>query len=272
MKVGMSTSCFYGHFETEDAVDKLGEMGVSLCEVFLSSASEYKLPFIRDLKSRADSHGITIHSIHALGTQFEPQLFSLSPRQRADAESVFTDVIKAAGALGAAIYVMHGPTRMKRFQQHVPPDYDRLAAHAARLYNIAKDHGVRLCWENVYWCIYSQPEFAAELAKREGCGDIGYVLDIKQAVQAEHAAQEYITSTGRNLTNVHICDCYENADGHYVLGLPGEGGYDFGRLKDELDAAGYDGAVMVEVYRNNYRDFDHLKACFENMKALFEKR
>lgn len=269
MRMGMSSACFFGLLNTEDAVDIMGDLGVKLCETFLSGASEYDMHFVDMLKKRLDRHGMSVASVHALSTQFEPQLFSISQRQRDDAEKVYIQVLQAAQQLGAGLYVMHGPTRVKKIHQNMPLDYERYAKHSARLLQMAEEYGIKLCWENVYWCTFTQPEFASELKKYEGCKDIGFVLDTKQAFQAGPDAMDYIQAMGKNLSNVHICDCYEEG-GRVFLGLPGYGRYDFKQLKCELDKAGYDGPVMLEVYKDSYKDYDMLRNSFLAMQELFE--
>lgn len=269
MKVGMSSACFFGRLNTEDTVDVMGSLGIDLCEIFLSGASEYDIGFIDMLKKRLDGWKMKVTSVHALSTQFEPQLFSISQRQREDAEKVYISVLKAAQKLGAGLYVMHGSTKVKKVQQNAQTDYERYAKHTEHLYKIAQEHDVKLCWENVHWCTFTLPEFAAELKKYDGCKDIGFVLDIKQAIQAGPDARAYIAAMGKNLSNVHICDCYEE-DGKVILGLPGYGRYDYKALKTELDGEGYDGPVILEVYKDSYKDYDMLKSSFKAMQEIFE--
>ncbi len=269
MKLGMSSACFFGKLDTEDAVDIMGKMGIDTCELFLSGASEYDTQFIDLLIKRMDGWKMKATSVHALSTQFEPQLFSISHRQREDAEKVFITVLKAAQKLGAGLYVMHGPTRVKRIHQHTPTDYERYSKLTARLFTMAQEHNVRLCWENVHWCTFALPQFAAEIQKYEGCESLGFVLDTKQALQAGHEAGEYIRAMGKNLSNVHICDCYEE-NGRIVLGLPGYGRYDYHALKAKLDVAGYNGPVILEVYKDSYKDYDMLKSSYKMMQEIFE--
>jgi sugar phosphate isomerase/epimerase len=40
--------------------------------------------------------------------------------------------------------------------------------------------------------------------------------------------------------------------------VPGQGSMDFGRMRRELDAIGYDGALIIELYRRNFGSLDEL--------------
>lgn len=87
METGVSTASLFGRYNTEDAVRVLADAGVPLIEVSLSTFSEYEPAFAEQLARIRG--GVRVHSVHALTTQFEPQLFNASARVRADAEAIF---------------------------------------------------------------------------------------------------------------------------------------------------------------------------------------
>ena len=101
MQLRISTGSFYGRWDVEEAIPLLGEMGVARCEVFLSTRSEYRPAFLAMLQRRLDRAGLTVTSVHPLGTQFEPQFFSGTIRQKRDAHQIFCEAFRAARALGA---------------------------------------------------------------------------------------------------------------------------------------------------------------------------
>lgn len=113
MEFGISTAAFYRRAATEDALCHIREQGALLCEVYLESFSEYTPDFAHLLRQRADALGLRVVSVHPMGTQFEPQLFSLSVRQHDDAWRIFERVLQSAQILGAKYYVMHGPPTMR---------------------------------------------------------------------------------------------------------------------------------------------------------------
>ncbi|MDR0855982.1 MAG: hypothetical protein LBM78_01065, partial [Clostridiales bacterium] len=84
MKIGISTASLFCVRETEDAFADLARMGCEVAEVFFASSCEYGRAFCASV----DTCGIEVHSVHALGTQFEPELFSAHHRVREDAERV----------------------------------------------------------------------------------------------------------------------------------------------------------------------------------------
>lgn len=125
MFFGMSTACFFSRQLTEDAVVKINEMGIKTVEVFLCSASEYKLPFLKELKTRLQDCGMHVSSIHALSVQFEPQLFTSHPRAKSDAYAVLEQVLEAACYLEASIYTFHGLINLKKVKRPVH-DFERI--------------------------------------------------------------------------------------------------------------------------------------------------
>ena len=108
MEVGVSSASYFSRMATENAVRDIGAHGVRLAEVFLNTFCEYEPAFIELLAGRLAEAGVTAYSVHPMSTQFEPQLFSIHPRQRADALRLYARVLRAAQRLGARCYVMHG--------------------------------------------------------------------------------------------------------------------------------------------------------------------
>ena len=87
MRVGISTASLFNRVPTESAFDVLRQMRVDTTEVFLNTFSEYEKPFADALVARKGT--INVHSVHALSTQFEPQLFTTNARVQAHAENIF---------------------------------------------------------------------------------------------------------------------------------------------------------------------------------------
>ena len=79
---------------------------------FLTAFCEYDESFATLLnKNRKD---MAFNSIHALTTQFEPQLYSKNPRALEGAYYVLEKVLKAGEIIGAKNYTFHGYARIKR--------------------------------------------------------------------------------------------------------------------------------------------------------------
>ena len=259
VQIGMSTASYFNRMPIEDTVGDIGAHGVPLCELFLNTFSEYEPAFVDRLADRLARAGVTAYSVHPMSTQFEPQLFSLHPRQRADALRIYERVLQAAGRLGARCYVMHGAATLGGAAKNL--EMERLAPIFSELNDMAAGYGVTLALENVSWCVFASPAFGRELRERTG-DRLHFTLDVKQAVRSGHAPAAYLDAVGDRLVNVHLCDYAARADGGYVWRMPGQGACDFAALAQALRAHGYAGPAFVEVYSDMYRELD----------ALFESR
>ena len=257
METGVSTASLFGRYNTEDILPLLDRMGVRLAEVSLSTFSEYEPAFADKLVAQKGS--LTVHSVHALTTQFEPQLFNMSPRVRADAQAIFRKVLAAGQKLGAKYYTFHGAVRLKAIRYDV--NFDTVADTVNRLTDIAAEYGIRLSYENVHWCFFSYPGFFAELKKR--CPRLGATLDIKQARQSGIDVYEYLDVMADRLTTVHLCDCVG-----VETALPGRGEFDFGRFIGELKRRGVMAPLIVEAYSKDYATTDELAQAYRFIQQL----
>lgn len=267
MTLGMSTSCFFTRFETEDAVKEIARIGATCCEVFLSSDYEYDTAYVKALQRIVQGEGLRVSAVHALGSQFEPQLFSAHARQNACARAKFVQLLEDCAILGAPVYVMHGTQRLKRGIGE--PRYERLGPHLCALSALADTYGVRLSLENVHYCTYANAGYATKQEPYIKDSNLGYTLDIKQAAQAGEDAFAYLQEMGKRLVNVHICGVTQQ-DGQVKTSLPNRSLFDFSRLHDALLAMAYDGAVTIEVYPGDFQEVEELRACFWEMKQIFK--
>jgi len=238
MKLGISTSAFYGRWETDESALAVSKLPVDCAEVFLQTASEYTREF--GLQVRKNLAGIPCTSVHPLGTPFENQLISRSARQRRDARDVLRCVLDAAQELGAQMYVHHG--RHTPRNEILPWNMQANAEMIAIIQQEASPRGIAVTWENVCWCQLTTPDRALEAKKL--LPDVHFTLDIKQAMKSGCQPVDFVHAMGESLANVHICDW--NREGK--LCLPGEGEFDFAGFIRELSSIGYDGPVILEPY------------------------
>ncbi len=268
MLFGMSTACFFPRVFTEDAIDIMADMRVKNIEVFFNCMSEYKKPYIAELKKRARDSGINIHSIHAFSIQFEPQLFTAHERARQEAEDIYKQVLEAANTLGAKVYVFHGPPNLKR-ARNITLNFDHIAPIAGRLADTAKEFGVKLAWENVHWCWYAAPQFAAQMLSHPGTDNLYFTLDLKQAAQSGYDPLEYIKNTAGRLVNIHVCDYAQSEERGIYPVLPFKGELDFKALRDALNETDYNESMILEVYSSNYSNYGELEDSFNDVKTFF---
>ena len=74
--------------------------------------------------------------------------------------------------------------------------------------------------------------------------DFHMVFDIKQTVRAGQYTFEFLEEFKNEIVHMHISDHNSERD----CLPPGKGNFDFGRMKQILESAGYDGTFMTEIY------------------------
>ena len=107
MKLGVSTASFFPLLRVEDTLEKVASLGADACEIFFETHSQYCEEFGKIMQKSIDDarkiHAFDLHSVHSLTNQFEPDLFSIGPRARADALITYNKFLKLAKQLGANI-------------------------------------------------------------------------------------------------------------------------------------------------------------------------
>jgi sugar phosphate isomerase/epimerase len=264
MEIGLSTASYFNKLQIEDALLDIGAHGVRLCELFLNTFSEYEPSFADLLAGRLRESGARVFSVHPMSMQFEPQLFSVHPRQRADAQRLFERVLAAGRQLGACCYVMHGPARLFGGVKNI--ELARIAPILLDLTALAADYGIQLTLENVSWCIFNEPEFGLRLRDISG-GAIKHTLDVKQAVRSGYDPEDYIRAVGEQIVNVHLCDATKLPSGGVRYMMPGFGECDFVGMFDMLAEKGYSGPAFVEVYSDMYEEIPVL---YESLSLVRE--
>lgn len=277
MKLGISTASYFPRCYTEDTFERIALLGADTFELFFQSRSEYTDNyaelFEKKIKQAQDIHPIQIHSIHSLTNQFEPELFGLETgRAHQDAIETFRRLLHVGERLGAKYYTFHGATILKRAVKY-NLNYENIGKRFNDLSKIAKEYGIKLCYENVHWTYYHTPSFLDKI--RPYVEDLGTVLDIKQAMQSNMSItqpkvvdyKDYLKVMGNTLETVHVCDY--NSDG--TTALPGKGIVDFVELFALLKQNNFNGAVIMEVYTNNYKNEQELKESFEFLKSCLNK-
>ncbi len=257
MQIGISTATFFLKELTEDTFSVIRRLGGEICEVFLTTYSEYEPSFADLLLERKGS--LPVYSVHSLNTNFEPQLFNAAERTRSDAEKVFRKVLDAGRKLGAKTYTFHGLSRLKKNTCFDPAVVGR---RTFELGKIAQEYGITLCAENVHWAMFNEPSFYAEMKKYST--NCGCVLDIKQARQSGYDWREYLDVMGDTLRNVHVSDVDE--DGNIVM--VGKGVFPFEELVSKLNDIGYDGPLTIEQYAKNYDDYDEVAESVKYLKNI----
>lgn len=259
----MSTASFFLKEWTESAFELINKYKIPVCEVFLSTFSEYEDSFI-DKLLKIKKH-TQVFSIHTLNQQFEPELFNPMERTRKDCEKIFIQTAKCAARLNASYYTFHGPARFKKlpYTHNYPKIGHRLEELCQMLYTYS-DQKTQLTYENVHWTFFKSPEYFENLKQYTS---VFTCLDIKQAMLSGYDIYDYISVMGERLKNVHLCDF----DHSNKLAIPGKGTFDFVRLFAVLLEKGYNGPAMLEVYSNDYKNYDELLKSYDYLQECLYK-
>lgn len=255
MKFGISTSSFYPAL-TENAADAIARARIPAAEVFLNAPSELEEGYLRRLKARLDAGGTRVLSVHPFTCALEPLLlFSGYSRRFEDGVQYYRRFFRAAELLGARYFIFHGDRKGA-----ATPDslyFERFAALDAA----AREYGVQVAQENVSRCRAGSAAFLR--AMKEALPDAAFVLDLKQARRAGEDWREILSALGGNVRHIHLSGCGEEGD---CLPLT-RGNFELREFLTALRAAGFDGGLVLELYRENYGGYEEL---FESV-AIAEK-
>ncbi len=261
MQVGISTASLFGRKTTEEALEFLSKSKVSCAEIFLESYCEYNAEFGELLKSVKGN--IDVHSVHVLTTQFEPQLYSVNQRAMADSFKLLDMAMSCAEKVNAKYYTFHGGARFKKTP--IKLNFDRVGEITQRIIDTAKSHKITLAYENVHWGYYNYIGFFNEIKKRTV--GLKATLDVKQARQSGIEYKDFIDEMKEDIVTVHLSD----VDANGKMCLPGNGITDFYDLFSRLHNVGFNGAMLLEVYQNDYQTFDELFSSLDYVNNLASK-
>ncbi|WDC84485.1 sugar phosphate isomerase/epimerase [Caloramator sp. mosi_1] len=160
--------------------------------------------------------------------------------------------------LGARYYIFHGQRNNNQTKDAI-----WTAKVMDNLCKIAYEYDVKIAWENVSWCMGSDPKFI-KAVKENMKEEIYFTLDVKQAIRSNRSIDEYLNVFEGRVVNVHISDSDEFCD----CLLPGYGLYDFKDVIYKTKNLNKDCQYIIEVYRDNYRDFEEIKKSFEYLSNL----
>ncbi|HJD22544.1 MAG TPA: sugar phosphate isomerase/epimerase [Firmicutes bacterium] len=241
MKIGASTSNFYP-MPTEDSLTMLLDLGFRTLEVFINTESEARPAFAGELRRRAEAGGGEILSLHSYTAGTDPYLlFSAYRRRFEDGKEHYRRLFEAAAVAGARYVVIHGDK-----QGGVLPEQEVFARYE-ELYELGRSQGVSLLQENVVHFRSADPAFLRRM--RETLGEKArFAFDIKQCARCGLEPEAVIHAMGQGLCHVHISDQGEGGD----CLVPGRGSNDFAALRDHLQAQGFRGAWILELYRQNF--------------------
>ena len=95
---------------------------------------------------------------------------------------------------------------------------------------------------------------------------VEFTFDVKQCVRAEIDPFEMFDAMSKKIRHVHLSDNDESRD----CLIAGQGRFDTSKLFDRLYSIGYDGAVLLEVYRHNFKEEKELFEGLEFIKQFIK--
>lgn len=260
MNIGVSTASLYP-LHIEDAFAKLAEMGVRAAEVFANATVEAREPYLTKIRDIRDKNDMVITSFHPFSSPLESVfLFSAYDRRVEEMMTLYEEFFGAMKRLGAKIFVLHGAILSQKCSVgHYLEQFRALG-------DIGRQFGVTVAQENVSYCMSGDLEFL-KIMKRELGDRANFVLDLKQARRSGGDPLDYVDALGESIVHCHLSDA--NADSDC---LPiGKGDFDFSRFTDKLLSFGFDGTFIVELYRENYREFDELKSSVDALSEIVDR-
>lgn len=258
MKIGVSTASLYP-MHLEDAFLELAQRGIKTIEVFANSTKEAHEPILSQLSEIQQKYCVDVTSLHPFSSPMESVfLFSSYDRRVEEMMEMYCGFFKSMQRLGAKIFVLHGAIKSSKCSPEHYLRQFRLLAEAGR------EYGITVAQENVHYCMSGSIDFLKRM-KLELGEYARFVLDLKQSRRNGDDPFDYLEALGGNIIHCHISDCGENGDCLPV----GSGCFDFAEFFRRMSGSGYDGAYIVELYRQNYTDIDDLKASADRLAEMF---
>ncbi len=242
-RIGLSSACFYPE-ETLESIKKCISLGFKNIEIFINSFSELEDDYLKRIAEVCRENGTKITSIHPFTSGFEYMYFFSAYKKRArdSIDYFYKKYFHAAAYLGADYFVFHGDaTRAPFFGM------DNYCEVLSMLNEAAKLEGVTLAHENVSTARAGDPDFMREVHERFGEGNIKFVFDLKQTIRGGYEPEKMLDAMGNDIVHVHINDW---KDGECRLPYAGE--LDLDAIISRIEANGYTGKYILEVYRKNF--------------------
>lgn len=260
-RVGISTACYYP-LDTFESFCEVEKANVPIAEVFMNSVTEITPQNLRRYRDEMNAHGTEIISFHPYTSAFESLLFFSEYGKRVDdGIELYKTFFDAARYLGAKYFVFHGERNIPTFSRGLSEDSATCEVYG-RLIETAKSFDLIFTQENVN----NHRSQSAERIKRlsELVPELYFTFDLKQAFRAKQDYADIISAMGSKMKHIHINDF-----GEQECCLPGKGFADLEDVKRRLDAIGYEGDFILEVYRTCFDGLEDLCDSLEKTNQLF---
>lgn len=256
MNIGVSTASLYP-LETELALLEIAKAGVKTTEIFINCESEMKPAFVDILADIKDDYGLNITSIHPTYSLAESfLLFSEYERRFYEGVEKFKRYSEMAAQLGAKYIILHGGK-----DNGITTDEEYCQRYML-LNEETRKNGVIVLQENVANFRSRDKEFLKSMCNILG-DDAQFCFDIKQSIRSGYNPFELIEEFYPHIKHCHISDHSLSSD----CLLPFNGGFNFKDFFSVMASVGYNGAYVIEVYKNAYKTYDEI---FNSHKQLLK--
>lgn len=253
MTPGISTACLYPLY-TEEAFKAIAQHKVEAVEVFINCAEEISPSYLNSLRVSALGYGVKILSLHPYMSAMESMFFfSDYERRFLEGQELYKKYYEAANLLGANAVVFHGCA------YPVKIGYDEYFDRFGRLLEDSIAHGSMLCHENVSRCTSRDSRFFKALKKALPKAE--FIFDVKQAVRAGEDVNEFAKTMSGRIRHIHFSDHCSGSD----CLPPGKGSFNIRYFLERIRAEGFDGGVIVELYRENISGIVELLAGYKHL-------
>lgn len=257
ISVGVSAAC--GYPETPEVfVKELCRAGVKEIELFVNCDYETKPEYAKEIKKILDGEGARCVSLHPFTCAIDTYaMFSAYERRTQEYLDYHRRYFEAMNILNAEYFVFHG-------SKVYYPD-ELIFERFSRLRDIGESYNVTVLQENVNNKVTGELETLKRMKAHFG-DKAGFVLDTKQACRMGWDPYDGVKALGKSIKHVHLSDHGKKGD----CLLPFEGELDIPKFIDTLDSVGYEGCLMIELYRRNFDTVDELVQAMKRVQAAVD--
>ncbi|MCL2053842.1 MAG: sugar phosphate isomerase/epimerase [Oscillospiraceae bacterium] len=259
MQTGITTASFYP-MPLEKAFAQIAEGGVCSAEIFVNTHCELYDPYLSEMLAVKREYGVDVVAVHPFSCAVETMmLFTDYERRVIDMLDYYKRFFEFMNQFGADYFILHGNKKENKIQNELY--FERYM----RLQEAAYSCGVSVLHENVSRCTAGSMTFLKEMADALG-ENAKFVLDTKQAHREGGDPLEFVKALDNHIKHVHFSDSGARGD---CLKF-GDGEYDNAALFKELKSVGFTGHIMLELYRQNYKDTEDLLQNYSLLKKAVE--
>ena len=241
MQCGVSTACLFP-CETSQALERLIANGIPSVEIFFNTFREMNPEYIDRLRALLQAGGVRVLALHPCTSFMETFFFASDyPARCEEGMQLYRRWFEICRELSIPRVVFHGD------HKGTPYPFEEYCRNYQALRRMAREYEVDFCQENVVRCKCGFPEYIRRMREILN-DDVSFVLDVKQMRRAGVAAEEMLDAMGDRVAYLHLSDWTQECD----CTPPGTGYFDFDALFSGLRRVGFDGDMVVELYRSGF--------------------